>query len=466
MNNNNFDLTIENYEFEELMNLFKIDYDMFLMNKRETYNTINELLTNIQENFPNDIYLFFLKVKIIITTIFLSIENNDIQPLDIPIYLKRIINISYLENFKEIEIIEKLIPKKSHEKEFQKKETKVIKENSLNTPYYNLHSGRINPDLNNKNNTNLIYNSAPNEIYPGELNAVKRITQLFNVNLNSCFRTNYFQSNPCDYLYLLPSEIKNVVAMRLVSIEIPNAWYLFSDIKKNNIFEIVVFTMNREKKSYQIYIPEGNYDCDTLSEYLNYTYFCDSDIVTLLNRIKFSIDRNSLKSKFEILNNDDKDINTQMSISVHFFQGIPQNIMNTFGWIIGFRIGNYNDIYDSIISEGLFDAGGDRYIYLSINDFQYNSNTSNMVCFDKSTLNEDILAKIPMRDGKLSLIVNDNNHALVKLRRYNGPVTLSRLQIKILDHFGNVIDLNNMDYSLTLELQLLYENFNFKNVTS
>ena len=155
-----------------------------------------------------------------------------------------------------------------------------------------------------------------------------------------------------------------------------------------------------------------------------------------------------------------------MSISVHFSQELGQNLMNTFGWIIGFRLGNYLDIYDTITSEGLFDAGGDRYIYLSINDFQYNSNTSNMVCFDKSILNEDILAKIPMRDGKLSLIVNDNNHALVKLRRYNGPITLSRLQIKILDHFGYVIDLNNMDYSLTLELQILYENFNFKNVTA
>ena len=467
MNNNNFDLTIENYNFEELMNLFKIDWDI---DKREIYDTIDNLLKNVQENYPNDIYIFFLKVKLIILTVFLSIENHDIQPSDIPRILKKITSIPYLENFKEQEIIEKIIIKTPLPKKH-----KIQKEISLNTPYYNLQTSRINPDLNNKNNTNLIYNSAPNEIYPGDLNSVKRITQLFNVNLNSCFRTNYFQSNPCDFLYLLPSEIKNVVAMRLVSIEIPNAWYLVSELKKNNVFEIDVCILDREKskdkekmienqnKTYQIIIPEGNYDCDSLSEYLNYTYFYESDVQTPLNRIKFSIDKNSLKSKFEVLNKDENDY---MSISVHFSQELGQNLMNTFGWIIGFRLGNYLDIYDTITSEGLFDAGGDRYIYLSINDFQYNSNTSNMVCFDKSVLNEDILAKIPMRDGKLSLIVNDNNHALVKLRRYNGPITLSRLQIKILDHFGYVIDLNNMDYSLTLELQILYENFNFKNVTA
>jgi hypothetical protein len=139
--------------------------------------------------------------------------------------------------------------------------------------------------------------------------------------------------------------------------------------------------------------------------------------------------------------------------------------MNTFGWIVGFRSGNYINIDESITSEGLFDAGGDRYIYVCINDFQYNNNPLNMVCFDKSVFNEDVIAKIPMVNGKLSLIINDNNNALAKVRRYNGPVNLSRLQIKIVDHFGTIIDLNNMDFSMTLELQLLYENFNFKNVT-
>ena len=43
---------------------------------------------------------------------------------------------------------------------------------------------------------------------------------------------------------------------------------------------------------------------------------------------------------------------------------------------------------------------------------------------------------------------------------------MSKLQIKLLDQYGSVIDLNNMDFSMTIEVELLYENFNFKNVTS
>ena len=64
-----------------------------------------------------------------------------------------------------------------------------------------------------------------------------------------------------------------------------------------------------------------------------------------------------------------------------------------------------------------------------------------------------------MNDEKLAIIIYDNN-PLCKIRIYNGPVTLKKLHIKILDKFGNVVDLNNMDFSFTLELEILYENFN------
>ena len=71
-----------------------------------------------------------------------------------------------------------------------------------------------------------------------------------------------------------------------------------------------------------------------------------------------------------------------------------------------------------------------------------------------------------MYNGKLSLIVEDNNNPLIKKRRYNGPVNLRQLHIQLLDKFGAILDLNNMDWSFTLELELLYEGFNFKNINS
>jgi len=138
--------------------------------------------------------------------------------------------------------------------------------------------------------------------------------------------------------------------------------------------------------------------------------------------------------------------------------------MYSFGWIIGFRIGSYLNNGDSIISEGLFDGSGDKYIYFSLIDYQYNNNISNIICFQDCINDTDILAKIPLTNGKLSLVINDNNNPLTKTRIYNGPVNINKFQIQILDKFGEIVDLNNMDFSFTLELELLYECFNFKDV--
>jgi hypothetical protein len=498
-----FDLNIENYNFNELLNLFKI-HDIGTDDKKYFKYKMDEKLAGIKEKYSKEIYNFFYKSKMIILSIFNLLHNNIIKNDNNEIegyvnYLKNMKNLDIYIN-REDDLYSKIVNDNQYKIKIldseEKTSTNSVFNLDLNTPYPNIHNGRVDPSLNNKNNTNFIANSHNNDIVPGHLNTVKRITQLLNLNLNSCFRNNYYQSDPCDFLYMIPSEIKNVTAMRLVSIEIPNSWYLFSNIKKNNVFEIVFSvpppnpvnppnpntpnTSNTPNTTcgYVIEIPEGNYDSETLQEYLNTTYFYEAPSSseykkTYLQYIKFSINKYNLKSTFELVNlppefSDYDDICTEKDrfrFSLKFSQGINQNIMNTFGWIIGFRSGNYINIDESITSEGLFDAGGDRYIYVCINDFQYNNNALNMVCFDKSTFSEDVIAKIPMINGKLSLIINDNNNPLAKVRRYNGPVNLSRLQIKIVDHFGTVIDLNNMDFSMTLELQLLYENFNFKNIT-
>ena len=226
-----------------------------------------------------------------------------------------------------------------------------------------------------------------------------------------------------------------------------------------------------------------------MESFLNDTYFYLSGTESFLKNIKFTIDKVSLHSRFEIIDTDSstEDLNLesglnlngefdilfckkapapQLYFSLCFLEDDTQNIQNTAGWILGFRLPTYFEIYGNIQSEGLYDGSGDKYIYMSLNDFQYNYSYTNIVYFGSSVLMDDILAKIPIVNGKLSLSVYDNNNPLNKIRLYNGPINLNRIAVKLYDKFGNIIDLNNMDYSFTLELEMLYENFNFKNVNS
>jgi len=447
------DLNLENYNYYELLGLFKIDnYDNINNIIYKTDKKIQSLNENKLEEY---IIKFFKKAKNIIIVISRLLNDNKITTTEIDSFMNNIYKIDKNENLTDISQINLLNKIINLNMENNKN---IVKDNNYDNTYYNLNK----MDYILKNKAEPVFNVAINELAPGELNSIKRVTQLLNLNINSCFRHNYYQSNPTDFLYNLPVEIKNVSSIRLVSIEIPNSWYVFSSKKKNNIFKILINEKyEKNKKEYLIEIPDGNYNFENIEEFLNTNYFYESNIDYPLKHIKFSINRNSLKSTFEIIDFDNIEYNYSLDFSIE----LSQNIMNTAGWILGFRIANYLNI-QSITSEALFDAGGDRYVYLSINDFQYNNNTSNIVCFDKNILNEDVIAKIPMENGKLSLIINDNNNSLAKIRRYNGPINLSKLQIKLLDQFGCLIDLNNMDFSMTLELQILYENFNFKNVTA
>lgn len=441
-----FDLSIKNYDYNELLHIFKIEQTD---NRKEVIYKLDKKMEQMSNgNFGENILIFFKKSRTIISTINELLSTGTLKYGEIDPFLNKIHKIDEKENiatFSNMDLLNKI---SNYDIDT------AIANGSLNTmnKFENL--------INDKNTSNVVLNTALNEVSPGDLNSIKRITQLLNLNLNSCFRNNYYQSSPTDFLYNLPSEIKNVLALRLVSIELPNAWYLFSSIKKNNIFYICT-NVDGVINEYKIIIPDGNYNYETLENYLNNTYFNESNIDYPLKNLTFSINPQNLKSVFENLDPN------KSHFTIKFIQNgnSNENMMSTCGWILGYRFAVYNDI-TVLQSEGLFDAGGDRYVFLSINDYQYNNNTSNIVCFDKNMLNEDVIAKIPMINGKLSLVVNDNNNSLSKIRRYNGPINLSKFQVKLLDHFGAIIDLNNMDFSMTIELQILYENFNFTNVSA
>lgn len=450
----NTDLDIYSYNYFELLQLFKIKNDFNNSNKI----IMEEKLKIIKEKLTSDYYYFYLKAYKIIIYIYILYDNNIIfnnHNDQIDLYVEKIKKIN---SFEKLEILDILIKLNIH----IPKNNEITELNSVeNIGKQILYSDIAPPQIQEQKYTNKVGSTFSNAVAPGSLNSIKRVTHLFNLNLNTCFRSNYYNSNPCNFQYIIPAEIKNVVSLRLASIEIPNSWYLFSKIKTNNIFEIEI-NNNGTITNYEIIVPDGNYDNSTLPDYLNNTYFYNSGLTNDLSYIEYSIDDYSFKSKFKLTGI----YPSNFCFTIKFNKDSNNNVMNTFGWIIGFRLATYKTITNYIESEGIFDGGGDRYIYVSIDDYQYNNNTLNMVCFDNSIMEKNIIAKIPMVNGKLSLIVDDNTCPLTKTRKYNGPVNIRNLFIKILDQYGEIIDLNNMDYSLTLELELLYEGFNFKHINS
>jgi hypothetical protein len=452
MSISDLDIDIDNYNYLEMLQLFKIKNDFNDFNQ----TNIEKIIKIIKDKLSLEYYIFYSKVGKILLTIHYLFNNKIIEKNDDHLIETFINKIKLINSFETYDISDLIYKLNIHP-------LKVTETNNIdNVDKPILNEKNAPPKIQEQKYTNYVESVVSNAVSPGDLNAIKRVTQLLNLNLNTCFRTNYYFSSPCNFQYIIPTEIKNVVSLRLASIEIPNSWYLFSSIRANNIFEIEVYNPLREETcSYKIVIPDGNYDNCSLTEFLNDTYFCNSKNNNDLMYIKFCIDYSSSKSIFHLTGSYPKDL----CFSLFFYNEFMSNKMNTFGWIIGYRYADYENITNEIISEGIFDGGGDRYVYVSIDDYQYNKNTSNIVCFDHSIMEQNIIAKIPMVNGKLALIV-DNNCCLTKTRIYNGPVNIRNLFIKIIDQYGIIIDLNNMDFSFTLELEILYEGFNFKHINS
>jgi hypothetical protein len=101
--------------------------------------------------------------------------------------------------------------------------------------------------------------------------------------------------------------------------------------------------------------------------------------------------------------------------------------------------------------ESIYDPLGNRYFLLSINDHQNHHNRNLISPMQKDTLTDgNILAKVYGACGGDCCYDNEE-------RIYFGPTNISRLNIRLLDEFGRVVDLNNGDYSFTLEVEILYD---------
>ena len=132
------------------------------------------------------------------------------------------------------------------------------------------------------------------------------------------------------------------------------------------------------------------------------------------------------------------------------------SFQRTLGWIMGYREIMYENS-DNYQTEGIFDSGGSRYFYVVVNDFNKNTNDFIIGNLKSSFINKNILAKIPVVMDKFSMLYNEVEGKQTQQRDYFGPVNIKKLQIKLLDKMGRVVDLNNNDYSFTLKIEQLYD---------
>ena len=139
--------------------------------------------------------------------------------------------------------------------------------------------------------------------------------------------------------------------------------------------------------------------------------------------------------------------------------GLPDNstpLPLKFGWLLGFRNGVYKGNVN-YVSEGIVNLIGPKYLYLVVDDYNNNVNNSFYSAFNSSILNKNILARVPMNTPNFTIFTENNLNIVTYPRIYFGPVNIQNLSIQLLDEYGRIVDLNNMDFSFCLTFQTAYD---------
>ena len=278
------------------------------------------------------------------------------------------------------------------------------------------------------------------------------------VCINSTFRKDYYKSSSTDFEINLPHKLNDVAKIELTSFQMPNTYYHLSKKKGNNYFWIEISNI-----WYYINIPEGTYNRLELQAIIHKNISdagiagaqppCKIDKFTQRTIIAHSSD-------FSLHFNKTRGGNytTTNSSTTEPPKDDCKNIAENFGWILGYRAAEYADS-KAYVSEGVFDSWGNKSAYLIVNDFNKNFTNTFETLYNKSLGRDNILARIPLKpitsssntETSLKISFHDGaGHAGSHSRTYYGPVDIEKLHISVVDDFGRIIDLHNMD--LTFEL--------------
>lgn len=435
-----FDFNINNYSINDIENFLKLNKQYNLHDINEKCSLMNNIITNSKQ------------------------YNKD--------YKKRLCDFLNIAKSKLIQIIElnnnldedydKLVIPTDEEKVVNKTSTTYAGHSYV----MNLETTSLN-DAINKNKYLDPIETYPTNISRSSLNNLKRKTILQTIVLNTLFREDYFNTSSTDFTILLPYYFKNVLSLRLSSLQLPNVLYTISTMNGNNTFYIEEDTTGINGT---IIFPDGNYS--------NITDFCtllENEINTQLSIAppRFIVTCDTHSGKITISNNTN-DFTMIFNTSLNTIIGncnkefIPTNgerqqncielekIYKQFGWIIGYR----NEIYtqsNSYTTEGIYNGAYPNYIYFVLNDYN-NSQAQNVFgMYSKSIIGDNILGMIPITSQDFIVNFTNGNDFIERKREYFGPVRIQRMKIQLLNQFGDIINLNNMDYSFSLELEIGYD---------
>jgi len=267
-------------------------------------------------------------------------------------------------------------------------------------------------------------------------------------NIDTRFQEEYNIVKKASFQYILPQRITDVKSIAVRSVEIPLSFYPFSQNRGNTFFQV---------DASSIVIPDGNY-------VLNGDFTTTSLVSKIHDVLTTSVPNLTFGLKTDDNNRVIIENKTGKTHTVNFNVDVSGNFnrypfKSSLGWCLGFRQPSYTILNGkSITSEGIIDIHNIRYLFLVVDEFRQSNPNSFVSPLSNSLLSKNVLARISLSPSIFSfgsvITANTFNGLLLTDQRvYSGNVDIQKLNIQIVDEWGNVVDLNQLDFSFCLEIE-------------
>jgi len=337
----------------------------------------------------------------------------------------------------------------------------------------------------------------------GNVNPFLRTTYKRTVCVDSLFKKATETSS--DFTVALPTTLDKVISMRLKSIDLPVKLYNVTSSNNRNELYIQTFnlTQHLDNTRHTVVVPPGKYALQSLVTVINNIF---SNSTTGLQYLVFDIHPETLKTSIRAKNSGDggsqfypyvsgnpethsPDFYYKLSfptiqISVDRVDcdtsegaGTAQALHHSsLAWMLGFRKTEYTvrkedtfeDIYSQnattityrayLSSESVFNDRINEYILLDIKDFHNNYVPDGLISVTRTDyIGDSILTRIPIMSPDPEFAgIHSYNTGLMEERNYFGPVDIDKLHIRLLSKHGELYDLQDDNFSLSLEFTLQY----------
>ena len=296
-------------------------------------------------------------------------------------------------------------------------------------------------------NKNYEQNSAKVTQYGGHMVMTNVVppTKTKYLTIDTRFRDEYNFGSVANYNISLPERINDVKSMRVKNMEIPITFYNISENMGNNVFTISILN-----KKVTIILPDGQYNEQVLVSIIN------NEITTMTSpftSIIFKIENHRC-----IFSNEGSKNDCVLNFDVYKNVNATNNYMTTLGWLMGFRKSNYEIFPNaSQMGDSFINITGPRYLYLIVDEFK-NGNPHSFLSLSRTSelSSQQILARISLDPTDYPfgtiLLAYDYGNCCSDTRTYSNEINIQRMNVRLVDEFGTIMNLNGMDFSFCLEL--------------